>query len=274
MLTTLCAKLVNSSPTMKRRLWRRWYETLAGRYRQPSWNFMNFGYAETDPAVPEVALLEHDQPNRFFIQLYHHVVRPAQPRLRHADVLEIGCGRGGGCSYIARYFKPRSVLGIDFSEKAIALCRKEHTEPNLSFRQGDAEALPCGDGSFDIVVNVESSHCYGSMETFLREVNRVLRPGGYFLWTDMCTASTLDTLRQQLLGSGLELVQDQLITHNVLQALDVMNDHKMTMIQSLVPRPFRKGVQDFSGVTGSRLYEDLRTRELEYVSCVLSKPAA
>ncbi len=272
MLTSLCAWLVGVSPAIKRRLWRSWYEALAGKYRQSSWNFMNFGYAETDPATPEVPLLAHDQPNRFFIQLYHHVLSSVQASLGHADVLEVGSGRGGGCSYIARYFKPRSVLGIDFSEKAVALCRKEYTDPNLSFQQGDAESLPCPDGSFDIVVNVESSHCYGSMEAFLREVSRVLRPGGHFLWADMRPTDSLDALRRQLTGHGLELVHDQLITSNVLQALDVMNDRKMTMIHSLVPRPFRKGVQDFSGVTGSRLYEALRVRKLEYVSCVLSKP--
>ena len=273
-LTKVCGWVVNLTPTTRRKLWKVWYDILAGRYRQPSWKFMNFGYAEIDPSAPEVPLHENEQPNRFFIQLYHHVVSSVQHRLGHADVLEVGCGRGGGSAYIARYFQPRSVVGVDFSGKAIALCQKEYSEPNLSFQRGEAEALPCADESFDFVVNVESSHCYGDMDAFMREVRRVLRPGGCFLWTDMCTSDTLDEVRQQLTGSGLTLVEDRLITDNVLRALDVMHDDKMAMIRSLVPKPFRKGVQDFSGTTGSRLYEDLRSRRLEYASCVLSKSEA
>jgi ubiquinone/menaquinone biosynthesis C-methylase UbiE len=43
---------------------------------------------------------------------------------------------------------------------------------------GDAENLPFPQVSFDAVINVESAHCYGSIERFLAEVHRVLRPGG------------------------------------------------------------------------------------------------
>ena len=98
------------------------------------------------------------------------------------------CGRGGGCAYLARYRQPAAVLGIDISPRAIAFCRRIHLVPGLSFRPGDAEALPCPAEAFDVVLNVESSHCYGSMPTFLNEVFRVLVPGGYFLWADLGSA--------------------------------------------------------------------------------------
>jgi ubiquinone/menaquinone biosynthesis C-methylase UbiE len=42
---------------------------------------------------------------------------------------------------------------------------------------GDALRLPFGNGSFDVLINVESSRAYDSIERFLHEANRVLRPG-------------------------------------------------------------------------------------------------
>jgi ubiquinone/menaquinone biosynthesis C-methylase UbiE len=54
----------------------------------------------------------------------------------------------------------------------------------LTFVQGDAENLPFPDASFDIVVNVESSHTYPHFDRFAAEVRRVLRQGGRFVITD------------------------------------------------------------------------------------------
>ena len=45
----------------------------------------------------------------------------------------------------------------------------------------------------DVVLNVESSHCYGSMPRFLAEVRRVLEPRGYFLHADFRARSALET---------------------------------------------------------------------------------
>jgi ubiquinone/menaquinone biosynthesis C-methylase UbiE len=56
----------------------------------------------------------------------------------------------------------------------------------LSFIKGDAEALAFDAGSFGAVINIESSHCYGSMETFLANAKRVLCQKGYFLYADFC----------------------------------------------------------------------------------------
>ena len=50
---------------------------------------------------------------------------------------------------------------------------------------GNAIDLPFSDSSFDAVISIEASHRYPSFETFLREVRRVLRPGGHFMFADM-----------------------------------------------------------------------------------------
>lgn len=265
------ARLGAVSPRLRRSLWRCWYDLLAGRYPQADWTFMNYGYAETAPQAP-LALAAADEANRYSIQLYQHVARTVE--LRGARVLEVGCGRGGGCSYLARYRQPAAVLGVDISAKAVAFCRRVHTVPGLTFRQGDAEALPCQADEFDIVLNVESSHCYGSVPAFLSEVGRVLRPGGYFLWADLRATERLAETRRQFAAAGFRCREESMITPQVLRALELISDRKRATIQRLVPRLLVPCVEDFAGVSGTRVYESLRVGAIQYPSFVLQKPPA
>lgn len=272
MISDALARLGASSPRMKRWLWRSWYQLLASRYRQADWKFMNYGYAPVQPDSAAVRLEEGDEADRYAIQLYHHVAG-AVP-LEGKSVLEVGCGRGGGSAYVARYLQPRSVLGVDFSESAVEFCRRTHANTALDFVQGDAEALPCEDGSFDAVLNVESSHCYPSLPRFVAEAYRVLRPGGHFLWADLCPSKRLEESRCQFAAAGFSLVRETRITDNVLLALDRVQEQRSAMIRRLVPRFLVQPVGDFAGVPGSRVYESLRNGDVQYVSRVLVKPEA
>ena len=63
--------------------WRACYELLGARVKQPEWTFMNYGYAPVDDAAPPLALDPADEPDRYGIQLYAHVlegVDVVQPR--------------------------------------------------------------------------------------------------------------------------------------------------------------------------------------------------
>src|SRR2546423_14007135 len=64
------------------------------------------------------------------------------------------------------------------------------------------------DNSVDAIINLESSHCYGSMTKFLSEVYRVLRPDGHFLFSDHRDHDKLNLLREQLKDSSLRLVKE------------------------------------------------------------------
>ncbi len=99
-------------------------------------------------------------------------------RTHRREVLEVGCGRGGGGAYVAEHFRVSRLTGLDFSGAAIRFARAHHADPRLRFVRGDAENLPFPDAWFDAVLNVESSHCYPDVPRFTSEVARVLRPGG------------------------------------------------------------------------------------------------
>ena len=113
MLLARAVALATRSARGKRLLWRTWYQFLAARYRDPRWTFMNYGYRPPEgEAVAPLRLDLGDEDDRSFIQLYDAVARGAP--LAGRDVLEIGCGRGGGAAYLARQFDPRRVVAVDF----------------------------------------------------------------------------------------------------------------------------------------------------------------
>ena len=249
-------------------LWRRWYQFLASRYQVPEWRTMNYGYAP-NPATLRLPLEPADEGERFGIQLYHFVTQSLP--LAGMQVLEVGCGRGGGASWLHRTLRPAATTAVDFSAQAIALCKQRYPLPDLTFIVGDAEKLPLPDASFDAVVNVESSHCYGSLPAFLSEVARVLRPGGHFLFADFRDSEKITLWREQLIGSGLQILNETNITPNVLAALDADNDRKLALMEKLLPKRLLGSFKDFAATKGSLVHEQFRSGGMQYFHFVLQK---
>ncbi len=270
MLTALFAFLCRF-PVLKRLLWRRWYGFLARRFAIPEWQTMNYGHCELPVDVP-LPLDASEEGERHGLQLYHAIL--GGQSLAGAHVLEVGCGRGGGAAFLHRSEKPASLVAVDFSAEAIALCRERYPREGLVFQQADAERLPFADGSFDAVVNVESSHCYGSVPTFLGEVRRVLKPGGRFFCADFRDSADVPAWRAQLEASGLEMTAARDITPNVLAALDADNDRKLALMRRILPKALVAPFSDFAAVKGSLIHEQFRTGAMAYWRFELRRPAA
>jgi SAM-dependent methyltransferase len=256
---------------VKRWLWRYWYEFLASWFRDRQWTFMNYGYR---PALgtPPLALAREDEPDRSCIQLYHLVAGAVDLSAR--EVLEVGSGRGGGAAFVARTLRPRRMVGVDISPRTVALCRAWHAVPGLSFEVGNAERLGFADASFDAVLNVESSHCYGDPGAFVREVRRVLRPGGHFLYADFRPREDLDAWRAGLLDAGLRLLAERDITPGVVAALEADDERKRRQIDAQVVRPLRRAVGRFAGLRGTALYDEFRSGAVVYRAFVLQNGTA
>jgi ubiquinone/menaquinone biosynthesis C-methylase UbiE len=252
--------LTGVAPAIKQRLWNAWYGWLARHDPRAQLRFMNYGFM---PAVADtgLALSPEDEPFRYPIELYRHVVQGVT--LTGKDVLEVGSGRGGGADFLARHYRPASVLGVEAAEDAVRFCQQSYREANLQFRQGLAEALPCAEASVDVVVNVESSHCYADVAKFLSEVRRVLRPGGYFCFCDLRTRAGMMRLRQQLNESDLKWVSIEDITPEVVRALEAMAQERAQLLRG-VPSWLRRAYAEFIGLAGSRSHRLLATGELQY----------
>lgn len=260
------AWLVTFFPPVLKFLARLTYERLASRYPSPTMTFMNLGYVggadEPGPVLEAV-----DEPNRLQLQLYHHV--GTRIDLTGQDVLEVGCGRGGGASYVKRYLGPASLVGMDLANTAVDFCRRTHRVQGLRFVQGDAEKMPFDGQQFDVVMNVESSHCYPSVDAFFREVKRVLRTGGRFLYTDIMIKEQLPERRRMLTRAGLTIVQEEDIASRVLASLDSEADRRAAMAKVLAPVLGEEGARQWMVAPGSKALEGMRNGALCYVSMTL-----
>lgn len=255
---------------LRKRLTRGWYQFLSFMDRRVSMIFMNYGYAPPDDGATPLELEPGDESDRYCIQLYHRVASAVD--LRGKQVLEVGSGRGGGASYVARYLRPRLLTGVDYAARAVRFSERAHRAPNLRFTAGDAEAMPFDDAAFDAVLNVESSHCYPSMERFAREAARVLRPGGHLLFADMRHRDAMPAVRSAFAAAGLECLEEEEITGGVLRALQQDNDRKLALIRRDVPRVFRPLFCCFAGIEGTRSFESFTAGDWVYWRFVLRRP--
>ena len=263
--------LCRTSPTIKRSLWRTWYQYLATKNWEDELLFMNYGFASLNSELAEIILNEDEQKYRLRIQLYHYAANSVE--IEGKKILEVGCGRGGGSAYIVRKFKPDFFIGVDFSYKAIEFCRKHYQYPGLSFQHGDAESLPFEDESFDVLLNIESSYCYGHMDRFLSEVKRVLRPRGFFIYADFRGIEDIESLKADLNNSCLNMIEKKNITPNVIKAMELDSDNKIRSIQEKAPRLLKKSFISFTGTKDSKVYHAFSRGEKEYFRYVFQKPA-
>lgn len=252
----------------RRLVWKPIYEVLAKTMSYDDWHFMNYGYMPGESESP-LRLTSNDEIHRCSIQLYHYLA--TQIDITGLEVLEAGSGRGGGARYIKKYLGVKRMVGMDIATNAIKFSRKTHVIDGLSFVQGNAEKMPFEQETFDVILNVESCHAYGSVPRFLKEVKRVLRSGGYFLCTDIRSPGGMDTLRNQLLNSGLKLVKESVISNNVVNAIEHEETIKKKRIEDNVPRWFQNMFKEFAGVKGSEIHTGLKSRVLVYHSFVLMK---
>ena len=108
--------------------------------------------------------------------------RPRDRSVGDVSIVEIGCGSGSNLWFVAR--EGFRAAGIDFSPSAIDFARARLEEEGLTadLRVGDLADLPWDDASFDLAIDRGSLTCCrrDDARRAVREVHRVLRPGGTF----------------------------------------------------------------------------------------------
>ena len=94
---------------------------------------------------------------------------------RRPRILDVGCGTGANLLMLSEYGEAE---GVDISEDALAFCRERGLD---KVRLGAGEQLPYDDGTFDLVTAFDVVEHMDDDLAGLREMRRVLRPGGRVL---------------------------------------------------------------------------------------------
>lgn len=124
------------------------------------------------------------------------IVAPIEIRAHH-HVVDAGCGIGGTSAYLART-RGCKVTGVNLNEVQLAIAEKRVNEMELGgrvgFSRGDcSRRLPFDSNSIDFVVNIESACHYSDRGQFLREVHRILKPGGRIAAMDWLVTEDITT---------------------------------------------------------------------------------
>ncbi len=96
-------------------------------------------------------------------------------------VLDLCCGTGALTRQLARRVGHGQVIGVDFSPHMLAIARSKSALVNISYEQADVLQLPFGSGTFDAATMAFSMRNVTDIGACLREVARVLKPGGSFV---------------------------------------------------------------------------------------------
>jgi SAM-dependent methyltransferase len=113
------------------------------------------------------------------------------PDRKNVRILEVGCGPAANLWYIAK--EGFSAFGLDGSAEAIKKAGQRLAEEGLKadLKQGDAVRLPYPDAAFDGVLDIECIYAndWKDSERIIREIHRVLKPGGVFFSKTFMTGS-------------------------------------------------------------------------------------
>ena len=140
-----------------------------------------------DPVVAEYArAAEHyDEKWAFYVEATTRETLRRLPMTSGARVLDVGCGTGELMRRLRAKYPHAVLAGLDPVAEMLAVAR-DKLSGDEDLRTGYADALPWGAGAFDVVVSCNMFHYISHPVQALREMGRVLRPGGSLVLTDWC----------------------------------------------------------------------------------------
>jgi ubiquinone/menaquinone biosynthesis C-methylase UbiE len=103
---------------------------------------------------------------------------------RNAVILDVGCGGGNTVQKLAALAPEGKVIGVDYSKASVAVSRDTNAQEigtgHVQIELGSVAALPFPDCTFDVVTAIETHYYWPDLPANVREILRVIKPGGTF----------------------------------------------------------------------------------------------
>lgn len=116
------------------------------------------------------------------------------------SILDVGCGTGRFLRKAAQRWPAARLVGVDPSQGMIEVARR--LTPGATLHMASAESLPLPDASVDMAVTTMSFHHWKDRAAGVREIARVLRPGGQFCLADAGLPALVARLLHHMQGNS------------------------------------------------------------------------
>lgn len=250
----------------KKLFWRVFYNYIGTVGTMRKARFLNHGIVEEGFQLPKVydPLLFR----KLSQNLYLHLMKEAT--IDGKNYLEIGCGRGAGLDLLMTKYKPSRATGVDISDANIRFGKKLNKGNGVVFKRGDAEKQIFRDKTFDVVLNLESSHCYASKVNFYKNVISILKDDGTFLYADLFWFDHLTLeMEKQFDDIGFKIIKKEDITPSIMRSIELQAGIRQFYVKGKVSP--NKKLSDMIALPGTPLYEGLKNGTIKYLFYVLKK---
>ncbi|HEY7849891.1 MAG TPA: class I SAM-dependent methyltransferase [Ktedonobacterales bacterium] len=132
--------------------------------------------------------------SRFFTRIHSAALDLAAALPTPASVLDVGCGTGRLLRAVAARWPHAQLIGVDPAEGMVEAARR--LTSSATIHRGFAESLPVPDGSVELALSTMSAHHWRDQAAGLRELARVVRPGGHFILVDFALPPALAWLNR------------------------------------------------------------------------------
>jgi len=261
LFSLIFVSLTQMSPVLNRYLWKKWYNFIAKHDSNNLLTAMNYGYIDDNVSTDPLSSPQ--------LKLYEHVIDKVL--LHDKKVLEVGSGRGAGALYLTTKFNPLAYIALDMAFIASKKADELTENPCLHAVSGDALAIPVKQSSIDVIINIESSHCYSNLEKFIEEVSRSLNQGGIFCYCDLMPVKNKDRLLGYFEKHSLKVKKINNITQQVLRSLAYDSGQHSELINKHVPWYLKKTVSEFAGIKGTAVYNLFDSGKFVYYSFQVEK---
>ncbi|MGX1263005.1 ubiquinone/menaquinone biosynthesis C-methylase UbiE [Rossellomorea marisflavi] len=125
------------------------------------------------------------------------------------SVLELGCGAGYALKLLAKRSSVKEVVGMDLSKSIIGSAKRRNKDEikrgKVKLVQGDVKDLPFEDQLFTRIMSIHSVYFWGELPRTIREMYRVLKPGGTIVIT-LCNGTS-----EEIWSGVNKMIDDQLL---------------------------------------------------------------
>ncbi len=135
---------------------------------------------------PKLVTLSNE-PAQSFKDFVRFLRKEKKLELSNLSILDLGCGNAKNSFYLAEQGVNNRIVGVEISETALKHAKQ--LAPRGEFlKQSIGRPLPFEDATFHIILDVTSSNSLSESEreVYLKEIQRLLKPGGYFFLRALC----------------------------------------------------------------------------------------